>query len=217
MRFDYPSLDNKKRTHDLLKHLRTAAAEAKKLSKNQQRLIKKPDHFVDLLTGDHAKQLHEKRTKVRKHNQKEVVNNVYQNYEFDCQKAVLQASSHRKSKYFKTCIGDSGLYGAHTNGASLQMREQHVDVPKQKRELRDALTQQMQRQRSEKDMEVISKFTDEVRHNQRMQQLQMNTEQLQTAKKLQQRDELRREMQRVLEMKRLQKLRATEEEFKYYL
>ena len=97
------------------------------------------------------------------------------------------------------------------------MREQYIDVPKQKRELRDALTQQMQRQRSEKDMEVISKFTDEVRHNQRMQQLQMNTEQLQTAKKLQQRDELRREMQRVLEMKRLQKLRATEEEFKYYL
>lgn len=101
MRFDYPSLDNKKRTHDLLKHLRNTAAEAKKLSLNQQRLIKKPDHFVDLLTGDHMKQLHEKRSKARKYNQKQLVNNVYQSYEFDHQKAVLQANSYSKQKHEK--------------------------------------------------------------------------------------------------------------------
>lgn len=59
-----------KRTHDLLKHLRNNAKEARRLTENQQTLMVKPDHFVDLFTGDHAKVLHEHRNVVRKHNQK---------------------------------------------------------------------------------------------------------------------------------------------------
>lgn len=73
MRFDYPSLDNKKRTHDLLKHLRNTKNEAKKLSQNQQNVLKRADHFVDLFTGDHSKKLHDQRSKARKHNQKKIL------------------------------------------------------------------------------------------------------------------------------------------------
>lgn len=59
-----------KRTHNLLKHLRNNAKEARRLTNNQQTLMVKPDHFVDLFTGDQSKALHEQRNIARKHNQK---------------------------------------------------------------------------------------------------------------------------------------------------
>jgi hypothetical protein len=121
MRFDYPSLNSKKRTHDLLKRLRDSTNQANKLSENQQRLLTKPDHFTDLLTGDHAKKLHNKRNKARNHNKKEVVANHYKNYDYDKEKDLLQTYTYRHWE----------VNGIATNGVTLPLRPDQVDRQKQ--------------------------------------------------------------------------------------
>ena len=76
-------MENKKRAHHLLKELRNGKSNKSKsknkaktrMSLNQQRLVKKPDHFVDLFTGDQTKKLHDKKTVAREYNQ----NYLYEN------------------------------------------------------------------------------------------------------------------------------------------
>lgn len=72
VRFDYPSLNNKKRTHYLLKNVRDWVNVNNEMSLNQKRVIKEPDHFVSLFTGDQAKKLHDQRTIARNYN-KEII------------------------------------------------------------------------------------------------------------------------------------------------
>ena len=89
---------------------------------NQQRIIQKPDHFADLLTGDQAKKLHNKRSKARKHNQKEVISKHYQNYDVDKRKQVLQEQARLNPSY----------KGIPTNGVSLPISDQFIDNKKHK-------------------------------------------------------------------------------------
>lgn len=77
----------------------------------------------------------------------------------------------------------------------------------------------MNRKRSEKDLEIVNNFKEDIKQNQRYRKFnnvcrfnqvnQMET-QFQQQQKLQQRDELRQEMMRVLELKRKQKLHGKE-------
>ena len=66
-------------------------------------------------------------------------------------------------------------------------------------------------------MEIINKFKEEVRHNKANQINNQHEHEKECNKKVKQREELRNEMLRVLEMKRKQKLQALNDEYKYYL
>lgn len=93
MRFDYPTQrSQRKQKSDILSHLKNTQKLAKKLSKNQKRLLVKPDHFVDLMTGDPQKKLHDQRNKARNHNKKILMNQHYVNYEITQDKEALQYS-----------------------------------------------------------------------------------------------------------------------------
>jgi hypothetical protein len=121
IRFDYPSLNSKKRTHNLLHRLRNTTSQAKKLSENKQRLLTKPDHFADLLTGDQAKILHNKRNKARKHNINEVVSKHYKNFNYNKEKDMLQTYKYRHNE----------VNGIPTNGVTLPLKPDGVDRVKQ--------------------------------------------------------------------------------------
>ena len=107
--------------------------------------------------------------------------------------------------------------GVVTNGVSLPIRERKVDKKLVQRTLGSNLMEQMHRNRSFKDLQTINNFKEEVRKNQQVQQDIHDNAHQETHKKIQQREVLRQEMVRVLEAKRQQKLRAQDEEFKYYL
>ena len=109
------------------------------------------------------------------------------------------------------------MNGVVTNGVSLPIREQKVDKKLVQRTLGSTLMEQMHRNRSVKDLQTINNFKEEVRKNQQVQQDIHDNAHQETHKKIQQREVLRQEMVRVLEAKRQQKLRAQDEEFKYYL
>jgi hypothetical protein len=61
--------------------------------------------------------------------------------------------------------------GIPTNGVTLPLRPDGVDRIKQNKDVAHTLRQQMQIQRSEKDIEIINKFKEEVRQNKKMQNL----------------------------------------------
>jgi hypothetical protein len=61
--------------------------------------------------------------------------------------------------------------GIITNGVTLPLKPDGVDRIKQNKDLAHTLSQQMQRQRSDKDTEIINKFKEEVRQNKKVQNL----------------------------------------------
>jgi hypothetical protein len=69
----------------------------------------------------------------------------------------------------------------------------------------------------EHQQEIMENFQTQIRQNQSVKEMMRMDAQADIQKKLKQREELRHEMMRVLEIKRQQKLKAQDEEFKYYL
>ena len=75
----------------------------------------------------------------------------------------------------------------------------------------------MQYKRAEKDNQIVRDFKEEVRINKNNQMQNYENENLKVQQKIKQREELRQEMLKVLELKRQQKIKAKANEYKHYL
>ncbi|CAI2363059.1 unnamed protein product [Moneuplotes crassus] len=208
VKFEYVGGKNKKRKHHLLNRVRGCKKESK-LTKNQKKTIQKPDHFVDLFTGDQAKTVHEKRSKVNECLKEKIMNSMMSSniYHINSKKEFLQR--HYLSKSIITIESNQ----INTNGVSLPMKHNTPNKNEIKRKMNKALTQQMEYKRLQKDNEIMQKYHQEIEHNNNHQAEIDQEKMIIIQKKTQQREELRKEMERVLEMKRIQKLQAHEQEY----
>lgn len=97
------------------------------------------------------------------------------------------------------------------------MKVKEFDKIQTQKSLGDVLRHQINCKRYEKDLEIVNKFKEEANENAVLDQMNKDHKTHEVNKKVHQRNELRMEIARVLEIKRQQKLRRQEDEFKYYL
>ncbi|CAI2383920.1 unnamed protein product [Moneuplotes crassus] len=214
LRFEYPSINSQKRTHHLLNQVRGWNTIDNRLSANQKKVMQKPDHFVDLFTGDKAtKRLPKNPTQNSLHpsSSPPLAAQFHPNYAYSPHKEFLQSQFLRAK-----CLQTESPCPLLKEGNEVRVTEEKFrevwgrkgESKAQVQTMMDkALVKQMEEKRQQKDQEVVQRYQQEIRENQRMKMQICREEEEKIHMKAQQRQELRQEMERVLEMKRMQKLK----------
>ena len=135
-------MTTKKQKHHLLQKARATEQLHHKMSVNQERVMQRPDHFVDLFTGDQAKVVHDKRSKITALNQKLIGKALEVEILGNSQHGRADGYSKSKERMQRKYKGMKGEM--ETNGVTLPMKQRNVDKRKVQKRMDEALSQQMQ-------------------------------------------------------------------------
>lgn len=137
------------------------------------------------------------------------------NYDLNYLKQAWQ--NNPESKYLMILGATVNLSCLDDRNTTMKMNTLQVNKCDQAKSLSNVLLQQIHEKRLEKDLEIVNKFKEEVRENSKLTSANQQFKQMEDSQKLNHRNQLKMEIARVLEQKRIQKLNRQAEEFKYYL